>query len=188
MPESSSANNSRTIPAQAETSTIVIPKTAIGRIVGRKGSKANKIPSHNKVEITTSLTVSDYQDVMITGNANNINNSLKEISEIVLCKNVSSNFCTYGPECKFQHRNNIEIKNNQQPNENIHFNITHRTSNVEIQNSKNLHPNQTIGQQIHVTKVIEDQIIQALNQKALTEIIQVSIKEYLHQSLVAVKQ
>ena len=51
-----------------------------------------------------------------------------------------------------------------------------------------MHPNQTIQQQIHAGKVIEDQIIQTLNQKALTEIIQVSIKDYLHQSLVAVKQ
>ena len=123
------------------------------------------------------------------GNTNkNINNAFKEISEIVLCKNFSSNCCTYGPDCKFQHRNNIEIKNNQQPNGNIHFNITHRTSNTEIQNSKNLHTNQTIGQQRHAAKAIEDQIIQTLNQKALTEIIQLAIKEYLHHSLVAVKQ
>ena len=40
--------------------------------------------SQHNVEITTSLTVSDYQDVKITGNVNNINNTLKEISEIVL--------------------------------------------------------------------------------------------------------
>ena len=99
-----------------------------------------------------------------------------------------SSCCTYGPDCKFQHRNNIETKNNQQPNGNIHFNITHRTSNTEIQNSKNLLTNQTIGQQGHAVKAIEDQIIQTLNQKALTEIIQVAIKEYLHHSQVAVKQ
>ena len=43
MPESSSANNSGTIPAQAESSTIVISKTAIGRIIERKGNKINKI-------------------------------------------------------------------------------------------------------------------------------------------------
>ena len=51
-----------------------------------------------------------------------------------------------------------------------------------------MHTNQTISQQRHAAKTIEDQIIQTLNQKALTEIIQVSIKEYLQQSLVAVKQ
>ena len=51
-----------------------------------------------------------------------------------------------------------------------------------------MHTNQTIRQQRHAAKTIEDQIIQTLNQKALTEIIQVSIKEYLHRSLVAVKQ
>ena len=39
MQKSSSIDNSRTIPAQTETSTIVIPKTAIGRIIGRKGNK-----------------------------------------------------------------------------------------------------------------------------------------------------
>ena len=53
---------------------------------------------------------------------------------------------------------------------------------------KNLHTNQTIRQQRHAAKTMEDQIIQTLNQKVLTEITQISIKEYLHQSLVAVKQ
>ena len=108
MPELSSAN-SRTTPAQEETSTIVILKTAFGRIIGRKDNKMNKIQSQYNVEITTSLTVSDYQDVKITGNANN-NNALKDISEIVLCKNFLSNCCTYGPDYNFQHRNNIGIK------------------------------------------------------------------------------
>ena len=172
-----------------ETSTTVIPKTTVGRIIGRYGNKINKIQLQNNVEITTSLTVSDYQDVKITGNANNINNALKEISEIVLCKNFSSNCHTYGPDCKFKLRNNIEIKNNQQPNRNTPFNITHGISNADIQNKKNhLQSKQTIGQQIHAAKVIEDQIIQMLNQKALTEIIKVSLKDYLNPSLVAVKQ
>ena len=48
--------------------------------------------------------------------------------------------------------------------------------------------NHTIGQQLHATKVIEDQIIQTLNQKAPTEIMQVSLGDYLHQLLVAVTQ
>ena len=65
MPESSSTNNSRTIPAQTETATIVIPKTAIGRIIGRKGNKIDKIQSQNNVEITTSLTIGDYQVIML---------------------------------------------------------------------------------------------------------------------------
>lgn len=98
---------------------------------------------------------------------------------------------------------NIEIKTNQQPNGKIfiHFNIIHGTSNVEIQNQKKL-ATQPIGQQLNSAKVIEDQIIQTINQKALTEIIQVSIlhllqtitdilqtfTDYLHQLLVAVKQ
>ena len=67
IPESSSANSSRTTLAQAETSIAVISKTAIAQIIGRKGSKINNIQSQNNVEITTS---SDYQDVKITGNAN----------------------------------------------------------------------------------------------------------------------
>ena len=138
MPGSSSTNNSRTTPAQVKTSTIFIPKTAVGRIIGRIGNKTNKRQSQNNVEITTSLTVNDCQDVKITGNTNNINNALKEISEIVLCKYFSSDCCTYGPDCKFQHINNIEIKNSQQPNGNIHFNITHGICNAEIQNSKKL--------------------------------------------------
>ena len=49
MPEFSSTNNPGTIPAQTKTSTIVIPKTAIGRIIGRKGNKINKIQSQSNV-------------------------------------------------------------------------------------------------------------------------------------------
>ena len=104
---------------------------------------------------TTSRTVGDYQDVNITGNTNNINNALKDVSEIVLCKNLSSNCCTYDPDCKFQHRNNIERKKNQQPNGYIYFNITYKTSNAEIKKLINLHTNQTIRQQRHAAKTIE---------------------------------
>ena len=43
MPGLSSTNKSRTTPAQAETSTTVIPKTATGQIIGGKGNKVNKI-------------------------------------------------------------------------------------------------------------------------------------------------
>ena len=87
--------------------------------------------SQNNVEIAISLTIGRYQDVKITGNTSNINNALKEISKIVLCKNVSSNRCSYGPDCNLQHRNNTEVKNNQQTNGNIYFNITHSTTNAE---------------------------------------------------------
>ena len=78
MPEFSSTNNPGTIPAQTKTSTIVIPKTAIGRIIGRKGNKINKMQSQNNVEIAISLTIGRYQDVKITGNTSNINNALKK--------------------------------------------------------------------------------------------------------------
>ena len=46
-----------------------------------------------------------------------------------------------------------------------------------------MHTNQTIRQQRHAAKAIENQIMQTLNQKA-----PVSTKEYLHQSLVGVRQ
>ena len=46
-----------------------------------------------------------------------------------------------------------------------------------------MHTNQTIRQQRHAAKAIENQIMQTLNQKT-----PVSTKEYLHQSLVAVRQ
>ena len=101
MPESSATDNFRTTSAQVETSTIVIPKTSIVRIIERKGNKINKMQSPNNVKISSSLTVSDYQDAIITGVANNINNAdQQETNEIVLCKKFSSNCCTYGPDCK----------------------------------------------------------------------------------------
>lgn len=52
------------------------------------------------MEITTSLTLSDYQDLKIAGNASNFNNALEKIKEIVLCKNFLSKRCTNGSHCK----------------------------------------------------------------------------------------
>ena len=49
----SSNNHSGHGQTHTETSTTVIPKTAIGRIIGRKGNKIDKIQSQNNVEITT---------------------------------------------------------------------------------------------------------------------------------------
>ena len=111
------------------------------------------------MEIATSLRLSDNQDSKIARNASNFNNTLEKVSDIVLCKNVSSKRCTYGSHCKFI-LNNIKIKNNQQSTKNIYFNITWRTSNAEIQNIKILRTNKTIEQQqIHTSKVTEDQVI-----------------------------
>ena len=109
MPWLPSTNNSRTTPAHAETSAIVIHANAIGWIIGKRDNKINKMQAQNNMEIRISLTVRDYQDVKITGNANSINNALKEITVIVLCKNFSSRYCIYRPDSKFQHRNNIKI-------------------------------------------------------------------------------
>ena len=67
----SSSNNPRTTPAQEETLITVILKNAISQIIGRKGNKINKIQPQNNVEITTSLTASDYPDVKIIVNAYN---------------------------------------------------------------------------------------------------------------------
>ena len=74
----SSNNHSGHGQTHTETSTTVIPKTAIGRIIGRRGNKIDKIQSQNNVEITTWLTIDDYQDVKITGNTSNINNALNQ--------------------------------------------------------------------------------------------------------------
>ena len=84
------------------------------------------------MEITISLTVSDYKDIKFTGNPSNINNALKEINEIVLHKNLSSNHCTYGPDCKFQHKNNIEMKAINNPMEIFIFTFK---NNAEIASS-----------------------------------------------------
>ena len=45
---------------------LLSPKNAIGQIIGRKGNNTNKIQSQNNVEITSSLTVSNCQDVKET--------------------------------------------------------------------------------------------------------------------------
>ena len=47
IPELSSTKNSRIISDQAETSTVVIRRTTILRIIGRKDNKINKTKSQN---------------------------------------------------------------------------------------------------------------------------------------------
>ena len=197
----SSSNNPRTTPAQEETLITVILKNAISQIIGRKGNKINKIQPQNNVEITTSLTASDYPDVKIIVNAYNNQQCIDWKVRLCYAKNFHKTAIHMVQTASF----NAEIQywnKNQSTTQwkNIHFNIIHGTSNVEIQNQKKL-ATQPIGQQLNSAKVIKDQIIQTINQKALTEIIQVSIlhllqtitdilqtfTDYLHQLLVAVK-
>ena len=197
----SPSNNPRTTPAQEETLITVVLKNAIGQIIGRKGNTINKIQSQNNVEITTSLTASDYPDVKIIVNAYNNQQCIDWKVRLCYEKNFHKTAIHMVQTASF----NAEIQywnKNQSTTQwkNIHFNIKHGTNNVEIQNQKRL-ATPPIGQQLNSAKVIEDQIIQTINQKALTEIIQVSIlhllqtitdilqtfTDYLHQLPVAVK-
>ena len=197
----SPSNNPRTTPAQEETLITVVLKNAIGQIIGRKGNTINKIQSQNNVEITTSLTASDYPDVKIIVNAYNNQQRIDWKVRLCYAKNFHKTAIHMVQTASF----NAEIQywnKNQSTTQwkNIHFNIKHGTNNVEIQNQKRL-ATPPIGQQLNSAKVIEDQIIQTINQKALTEIIQVSIlhllqtitdilqtfTDYLHQLPVAVK-
>ena len=58
--------------------------------------------------------------------------------------------------------------NKKQPKSQLNYSlsIANIKNHVEIQNSKNLQPSQTIQQQIHPAKVIEDQTIQKTKSKS----------------------
>ena len=94
-------------------------------MIGKKGKQINYLQEQNKVKISTTLQKTDYQDITITGNQEDIEKTIHSISKIILCKNFPTDNCQFGIDCKFEHINNInytqdshkaKTKNNTQKN------------------------------------------------------------------------
>ena len=86
---------------------INVPRRAIGWLTGKKGKQINYLQEQNKVKISTALKKTDYQDIAITGNQEDIEKLIHSISKIILCKNFPTDHCQFGIDCKFEHINNI---------------------------------------------------------------------------------
>ena len=76
-------------------------------MIGKKGKQINYLQEQNKVKISTTLQKTDYQDITITGNQEDIEKTIHSISKIILCKNLPTDNCQFGIDYKFEHINNI---------------------------------------------------------------------------------
>ena len=79
-----------------ETTTVIkinVPRRAIGWLTGKKGKQINYLQEQNKVKISTALKKTDYQDIAITGNQEDIEKLIHSISKIILCKNFPTDHC-----------------------------------------------------------------------------------------------
>ena len=76
-------------------------------MIGKKGKQINYLQEHHKVKISTTLQKTDYQDITITGNQEDIEKTIHSISKIILCKNFPTDNCQFGIDYKFEHINNI---------------------------------------------------------------------------------
>ena len=76
-------------------------------MIGKKGKQINYLQEQNKVKISTTLQKTDYQDITITGNQEDIEKTIHSISKIILCKNFPTDNCQFGIDYKFEHINNI---------------------------------------------------------------------------------
>ena len=79
-----------------ETTTVIkinVPRRAIGWLTGKKGKQINYLQEQNKVKISTALKKTDYQDIAITGNQEDIEKLIHSISKTILCKNFPTDHC-----------------------------------------------------------------------------------------------
>ena len=76
-------------------------------MIAKKGKQINYLQEQNKVKISTTLQKTDYHDITIAGNQEDIEKTIHSISKIILCKNFPTDNCQFGIDCKFEHINNI---------------------------------------------------------------------------------
>ena len=95
--------------ANATTTAIKInlPRRAIGQVIGKKGKQINFLQEQNKVKITTAIQKTDHQGITIISNQEDIEKTIHSINKIMLCRNIPTDNCYFGIDCKFEHINNI---------------------------------------------------------------------------------
>ena len=125
-------------------------------MIGKKGKQINYLQEQNKVKISTTLQKTDYQDITITGNQEDIEKTIHSISKIILCKNFPTDNCQFGIDYKFEHINNINYTQE-----------SHKTQTTN-KTQKNYQANQIKTDQLN--QIISHQIIQELIRKTVETI------------------
>ena len=125
-------------------------------MIGKKGKQINYLQEQNKVKISTTLQKTDYQDITITGNQEDIEKTIHSISKIILCKNFPTDNCQFGTDYKFEHINNINYTQE-----------SHKTQTTN-KTQKNYQANQIKTNQLN--QIINHQITQELIRKTVETI------------------
>ena len=120
-------------------------------MIGKKGKQTNFLQEQSKVEITTTTQKTDYRDITITGNQEDIENKIHSISKIILCRNFPTDNYQFGIDCKFEHINNINYTQESYK--------TQATSNTQ----KSYQANQITT--VQLTQIVNHQTIQELIRK-----------------------
>ena len=76
-------------------------------MIGKKGKEINYLQKQSKVKITTTFQKTGSQENTITGNQEDIEKTIQSISKRILCKNLPTDKCQFGIDCKLEHMNNI---------------------------------------------------------------------------------
>ena len=67
-------------------------------MTGKKGKQINFLKEQNKVKITTTIQKTNYQDITITGNQEDIEKTIHSISKIIY-RNFPTDNCQFGIDC-----------------------------------------------------------------------------------------
>ena len=92
-------------------------------MIGKKGKHINYLEEVNEVKITPTIQITNYQDITITVNQEDIEKTIHSISKIILCKNLPTNNFQFVIDCKFKHINNITYT--------LEMHKTHTTNNTQ---------------------------------------------------------
>ena len=92
----------------------------------------NYLQEQKEVKISTTIQKTDYQDLTITGNQDDIEKTIHSISKIILCKNFQTDNL-FGIDYKFKHINNI---NYTQENHKTQKQITHKKTPSKPDNNR----------------------------------------------------
>ena len=67
-------------------------------MTGKKGKHINFLKEQNKVKITTTIQKTNYQDITITGNQEDIEKTIHSINKIIY-RNFPTDNCQFGIDC-----------------------------------------------------------------------------------------
>ena len=174
-PNTDPSNNTKTHEAMNDTAKkISIPSDLIASVIGKNRYGVQQIQNTYNVKIHTNFQNRSVQDIKVTGNEHQVNMSLNEINNIVICANYLNKTFYYGRHCKFLHYSlhpkviNKNQTTHNEPNRNNEILFTK-------QQQENLTPNKKQTQSNNQQVDLKEQLTQLLKQESIKEILQTTM-------------